>query len=382
MIDKASRVPWGARRKEDEMRKNRGFVALASAIALVAALFGGVSTALAATAAVPQVQKQLELNPGSTVSATFTYSITPKALSTGTGNEKTYTDGPAAAIADITLTDASNTANNTGKGAITFGGKSDASAFAHAGVYAWTIKENATQNTARLGAFQDDPQVYTLIATVVNGDTGLEFSSFVIAKGDVTTTTNADKTNEIKFDNKYTENTSENDADLTITKSVAGKQGDKSKQFEFTVTFTAPSVLPEGKTAEDVLNAITANTNNGATDIQFADAANGTRTVTFKAADAQSVTFSNVLVGTTYSVQEAAVDGYKQSWSATANGAESTTQANLLIGENANNGTMTNTHEDVTPTGLVINNLPFIMLGCVAVAGVVAYGAAKRKLEK
>ena len=43
---------------------------------------------------------------------------------------------------------------------------------------------------------------------------------------------------------------------------------------------------------------------------------------------------------------------------------------------------MTNTHEDVTPTGLVINNLPFIMLGCVAVAGVVAYGAAKRKLEK
>ena len=363
------------------MRKNRGFVALASAIALVAALFGGVSTALAATATVPQVQKQLELNPGSTVSATFTYSITPKALSTGTGNEKTYTDGPAAAIADITLTDASNTANNTGKGAITFGGKSDASAFAHAGVYAWTIKENATQNTTDVGAFQDDLQVYTLIATVVNGDNGLEFSSFVIAKGDVNSTANTDKAGAIEFDNKYTENTTENSADLTITKAVAGKQGDKSKQFEFTVTFTAPSVLPEGKTAEDVLNAITANAN-GATDIQFADAANGTRTVTFKAADAQSVTFSNVLVGTTYSVQETAVDGYTQSWKATANGIESASQANLLIGENANNGTMTNTHEDVTPTGLVINNLPFIMLGCVAVAGVVAYGAAKRKLEK
>ena len=381
MIDKASRVPWGARRKEDEIRKNRGFVALASAIALVAALFGGVSTALAATAAVPQVQKQLELNPGSTVSATFTYSITPKALSTGTGNEKTYTDGPAAAIADIPQTDASNTANNTGKGAITFGGKSDASAFAHAGVYAWTIKENATQNTG-VGTFQDDDKVYTLIATVVNGDNGLEFSSFVIAKGDVNSTANTDKAGAIEFDNKYTENTTENSADLTITKAVAGKQGDKSKQFEFTVTFTAPSVLPEGKTAEDVLNAITANTNNGATDIQFADAANGTRTVTFKAADAKGVTFSNVLVGTTYTVSETAVDGYTQSWKATANGIESASQANLLIGENANNGTMTNTHEDVTPTGLVINNLPFIMLGCVAVAGVVAYGAAKRKLEK
>ena len=364
------------------MRKNRGFVALASAIALVAALFGGVSTALAATATVPQVQKQLELNPGSTVSATFTYSITPKALSTGTGNEKTYTDGPAAAIADITLTDASNTANNTGKGAITFGGKSDASAFAHAGVYAWTIKENATQNTG-VGTFQDDDKVYTLIATVVNGDNGLEFSSFVIAKGDVNSTANPDKASAIEFDNKYTENTTENNTDLTITKAVAGKQGDKSKQFEFTVTFTAPSVLPEGKTAEDVLNAITANAN-GATDIQFADAADGatTRTVTFKAADAKGVTFSNVLVGTTYSVQETKVDGYTQSWKATANGAESTSQDNLLIGEKTNNGTMTNTHSDVTPTGLIINNLPFIMLGCVAVAGVVAYGAAKRKLEK
>jgi hypothetical protein len=365
------------------MRKNRGFVALASAIALVAALFGGVSTARAATATVPQVQKQLDLNPGSTVSATFTYSIEPKELSTGVGNEMTYTDGPTAAIADITLTDASSTAKNTGTGAITFGGKSDASAFAHAGVYAWTIKENTTQNTG-VGTFQDDPQVYTLIATVVNGDNGLEFSPFVIAKGDVSSTTNTDKATAIKFDNKYTETTTENSNDLTITKAVEGKQGDKSKQFEFTVTFTAPSVPPEGKTAADVLNAITATANNDATVVKSDKAADGatTRTITFKAADAQSVTFSNVLVGTTYSVQETAVDGYTQSWTATANGTESTSQANLLIGENANNGTMTNKHSDVTPTGLVINNLPFIMLGCVAVAGVVAYGAAKRKLEK
>ena len=365
------------------MRKNRGFVALASAIALVAALFGGVSTALAATATVPQVQKQLDLNPGSTVSATFTYTIMPKALTTGNGTETTYTDGPTAAIAPIALTNASSTANYTGTGAITFGGKSDASAFTHAGVYAWTIKENPTQNTTGVGAFQDDPQVYTLIATVVNGDNGLEFSSFVIAKGDVNSTANTDKASAIEFDNKYTETTSENNTNLTITKEVAGKQGDKSKQFEFTVTFTAPSVLPNGQTAAQALNAITA-TANGATDIQFADAADGatTRTVTFKAADAKGVTFSNVLVGTTYSVQETKVDGYTQSWKATANGAESTSQDNLLIGEKTNNGTMTNTHSDVTPTGLIINNLPFIMLGCVAVAGVVAYGAAKRKLEK
>ena len=53
-----------------------------------------------------------------------------------------------------------------------------------------------------------------------------------------------------------------------------------------------------------------------------------------------------------------------------------------LIGENANTGTMTNTHSDITPTGLVINNAPFIVMIGAAAAGVVAYGSAKRKLEK
>lgn len=349
-------------------------------LALSAALMMGMAVP-AFAADIPSVGKTLEMNAGSTVTATFQYTATPIALSTGNGAEQTYTDGPAANIADITLTDATSTANNTGTGAITFGGAAGASAFTHAGVYAWKITEN-TGTYSGTGEMQYDPQVYTLIVTVANGASGLEFSSVVVAKGEATSVTNSDKVSgaTIPFKNKYTEGTSGN-TDLTITKKVAGNQADKTKKFDFTVTFKAPAVLPAGQDAAAVLNAINP-VANGATDVVKATATGDTMTVTFKAADANAVTFENVLVGTTYTIAEAAADGYTQSYAAVANGESSTSQSNLLIGKNTNTGTMTNTYTDITPTGLVLNNLPFILMGLVAVAGLIVYGAAKRKLER
>lgn len=363
------------------MRKQRGFAAFAVAAALSLSM---ATPAFAATDILPSVGKTLELNEGSTVTATFKYTATPVALSTGNGSEKTYTDGPAVTIADITLTDATSTANNTGKGVITFDGAYDASAFPHAGVYAWKITEN-TGTYSGIGEMQYDPQVYTLIVTVGNGANGLKFSSIVIAKGAATSVTNPDKVDfdDIPFTNKYTERTDEQSTptDLTITKRVTGNQGDKTKAFEFEVTFTAPSVLPSGKSAADVLNAITA-TANGATITEQGNTTGTARIFKFTAADAKSVTFSNILVGTTYAVSETPVAGYTQGWAAVSNGANVTAQTGVLVGEETNTATMTNSHIDITPTGLIMNNAPFIALGAVAVAGVVAYGAAKRKLEK
>ena len=388
------------------MRKSRRLAALALVMAFAVAVFGFASPAYAADAAqVPQVQKTLQMNAGSTVTATFSYTITPKALSTGNGSEQTYTDGPAATVDNITLTNATSTANNTGTGSIKFGGATDASNFTHAGVYAWTIKENASvTNGPANGEFQYDGQTYTLIATVVPKDGGgFQFGTVVVAKGDVTTTTNDDKVSgtTIPFDqNKYTENTNDQPDDpnpdnpdnpdnpgksntnLVVKKAVAGAQGDKSKQFTFTVTFKAPSVLPAGKTAADVLNDINPVVTGGATITGQAQATGDTRTFTFTAADAQGVTFANLLVGTTYDITETSEAGYTQSFAAVANGTGVTSQSGILVGEKTNTATMTNTHSDVTPTGLIINNLPFVLMGTVAVAGMVLYGTAKRKLEK
>lgn len=389
------------------MRKSRRWTALALAMALAVAAFGFASPAFAADAAqVPQVQKTLQMNAGSTVSATFSYTITPKALSTGNGSEQTYTDGPAATVDNITLSNATSTANNTGTGSIKFGDATDASHFTHAGVYAWTIKENASvTNGPTNGEFQYDGQTYTLIATVVPDDagTGFQFASVVVVKGEATSTTNADKVSgtTIPFDqNKYTENTNDqpdnpnpdnpdnpdnpgkSNTNLVVKKAVTGAQGDKSKQFTFTVTFHAPAVLPDGQSAAQILSAIHPVPTNGAHITDEGTVTGDTRTVTFTAADAQGVTFANLLVGTTYDITETSEAGYTQSFAAVANGTGVTSQSGILVGEKTNTATMTNAHSDVTPTGLIINNLPFVLMGAVAVAGMVLYGTAKRKLEK
>lgn len=360
--------------------KKRGMLA---GLALAAALMLGMSIPAFAAATAPTVDKTLQVNNGSSVTATFSYTATAKALTVGDTAETTYTDGPAVAIADIALT--ATNAQATGTGAITFGGQADASAFTHAGTYAWVIKETANTYSG-IGTMQYDPQVYTLIATVENGTSGLEFGSFVIAKGEASSTTNADKATSLAFTNKYTETTSDQTTptDLTITKAVTGAQADKTKKFEFTVTFDASSltVLPAGKTATQVLDDIAADTAGGATDVVATAASGNTRVITFKAADAKSIKFTNVLAGVTYTIAETDVAGYTKSYAAVANGTNSTSTSGLLVGENTNTGTMTNAYTPITPTGLVVNNLPFILMGLVAVAGLVVYGAAKRKLER
>lgn len=91
------------------------------------------------------VTKTLQLNPGSTVDETFTFTATPVQLNAtatdGTATEPTKHGTetfPAATINDIKIEgDGSSTAEdaNTGKSDIIFG------TFPHAGVYAWTIEE-------------------------------------------------------------------------------------------------------------------------------------------------------------------------------------------------------------------------------------------------
>jgi hypothetical protein len=91
---------------------------------------------------------------------------------------------------------------------------------------------------------------------------------------------------------------------------------------------------------------------------------------------------SNVLVGTTYNVEETAVAGYTQSYAAVSNGANVTDTSDVLVGEKTNTGTMTNAYNDITITGVLLNSAPFILLGAIAVAGMVAYGMIKRKMAR
>ena len=348
--------------------------ASAAGIALVMALspVAAIADEAAAVDTGIDVTKNLMLNDGSTVATSFNFSVTKTQL-TVQGDEKT---APTSEVPDLTIADIAYTTNGESAGTNTKTSDIKVGAYPHAGIYAWTITETTGSEAGM--QYNTDAKTYTLIANVVNGDNGLT-ATYSVVDGTLTTVPSkqgdATKVDTATFTNKYTESANGECTDLTITKTVAGNQGDKTKDFSFTVTFTAPSVLPAGQTAEQYLAGITVT---GAT-----DAVNNNGTVTFKLKDGQTATFANVLAGTKYSVEETAVAGYQQGWTATENGtAGATKQSGLLAGEGENSGTMTNTHNDVTPTGIVINNMPYIVMAGAAVAGVVAYGAAKRKLEQ
>ena len=52
---------------------------------------------------------------------------------------------------------------------------------------------------------------------------------------------------------------------------------------------------------------------------------------------------------------------------------------NNLVGEAENKVTFTNTHKGVVPTGILMNNLPFILLVAVAIVAFVSLAVIKRR---
>lgn len=352
--------------------------AIAAGLSLVMAL-----SPVAAFAETPSVTKSLQVNEGSHVTATFAFNGEKKQLTDENGNKTVGIDDaafPGITIDSMAFTNATKGANEAKS--ITLD-----KPFTHAGVYAWEVTE--TQNTyTGTGEMQYDVTHYTVTATVTNAEgaeavtgehaAGLAVEWKVANKFDGKTSPDgADKSADLSFTNKYTEPADNDDKQdngtLKITKKLDGKQADTTKDFSFKVTFTAPEVLPANTNADQYLAAVTVNGETG-------KVVNGVATFTLKGGE--TATFGNLIAGTKYSVEETEVAGYEQGWKAVANGNEVTDKSGILIGENANSGEMTNKYKDVTPTGLVINNMPYIVMAGAAVAGVVAYGSAKRKLEK
>lgn len=310
------------------------------------------------TAGAPQVTKHFVMAEGLEIpSETFRFTATA------------VTEGaPTATIADVSYVsgDTLGTLDN-GKysidksAAITFGD------FPHAGLYEYTVAETAGSTT---GVTYDDAS-YNLRVYVVNKDGGdLEVQTITAAKND-------EKQDEIGFTNTYRKN-----ASLTISKSTVGSMADKTKGFAFTITFTK-----SGTESDDVTSYT------GKIGEENVVCNVGTET-TFYLHDGESLVFDSLPVGTRYVVTEqAAQDGYKPSVNVVENGVEqtersaadteslSTAEANAtnLVGENENKVEFTNTYDDIPVTGLVLNNLPAVMLIAISAAALVLLTLCKRR---
>jgi len=244
--------------------------------------------------------------------------------------------------------------------------------FPHAGVYTYTVQETAGKTSVENGTVTYDGSVYTVRVYVRNTENGgLAIDQITAAKG---AEGQEVKQSEIKFVNKFEKKTN-----LVVKKNTVGDLADKTKAFTFNVTFTKPA------------------TYDGSTFVSGNDTYTFGQEYTFTLADGGQKVFSNLPAGTRYVVTEVgSADGYapsvtvvengKQTVNKTAADADSLATAETgktnLAGEGTNTVTFTNTYKDVPITGIIMNNLPFVILILAAAAGIVGYLVIRRRVAR
>lgn len=219
------------------------------------------------------------------------------------------------------------------------------------GVYYYTFSEVATNNYT--GVTYNKTEM-TLKVTVVY-ENGLKNVVAIYAAGK-----NADKTD--VFENTYSVGT------VAVTKKVTGNLGDKTKKYDITVSFAAA----DGTTLK---STIYASTDGGATKA----ALNG-YTWTGSLADAETVKFYNVPVGTEYTVTEADYSSLGYTTTITTEDGNSKTGSIDKVEDDT--VTIENNKTDTIDTGISLDNAPYmILMALVVVAGaalIVKRAAANR----
>ena len=269
----------------------------------------------------------------------------------------------------------------------------------HAGEYVYSIVENESGYTLGTGETLTYSQAtYKLYVRVANGNSGLYVANVMAERvvddnGD--TVSPGEKVNPepgngagngLAFTNVFTKRGGGTDIDsLTISNTVDGTYGDRTKQFNFSLTLT---------------NAPTSSTTSYTGTITKADSTTSTVTVTpgtsqtFTLAHGEKLIFSDLPAGTTYILSQTGATGYKPSYSVIENGGtpSAASAANFgdglatgsrLVGENVNSADFTNTYNTITDTGILVNNLPFIVLigvSLLALGAVVV--SRKRKMGR
>ncbi|MCL1847732.1 MAG: hypothetical protein FWF91_07210 [Coriobacteriia bacterium] len=198
------------------------------------------------------------------------------------------------------------------------------------------------------------------------------------------------------------------DGVLVISKAVAGGElADPGQYFDFDVTvFNPETVVDPTKTykayvvdAKGIVSAIPAGQapadtikNDGANDyIEFTTA----ELAKIQLKDGQSLSFIDLPVGSSFTVMEIDPKNYTASYTLTIDGKSVETvtapaagaslglSKPVYTGEKENSTAFTNTYRDVTPMGIAVDNLPYLVLIGIALLGLAGFIAAKaRKKSK
>lgn len=301
--------------------------------------------------------------------------------------------------AEVTIPDISFSAVETGtttkRAEVKFPNWTDA------GKYEYTVTETKTAPEITDVAHQKmimSKAAYTMDVYVSNVGNGFEISNIIVNKkqndkGEATTgkvDISDTKNNEFSFTNTYVQEagtgtdpinpgpTYTDDGSLNVTKTIVANGGtvDAEKEFDFTATFTFPT-----GTDATTLGGVKANGN----DI----AANKDGNYTFKLKANKNMKFTGLPVGTKINVTESATPNYKGSAKSVFNGQQPTNvealkyneaiTVNNTLGQKQNKVDVTNTYNVVPTTGIIMNNLPYVLMIALCGAALMAFVAFKRR---
>ena len=361
------------------------------------------------TSAKVSINKVLNIAEGiTTPEATFTFTFTPKTGTSSNGAPYETIDSSNGQITDKNVSYSGTDVLATGQTSIK---KETGDIFrevnyTHAGEYVYTVAEKQNvgwkviqKNGSPIDFMTYDNRNYEMHVIVKNKTTGGTYISSVYFKqvsqsvnGKVKTSESLTTYKYDLFNNIYRKNAGKitdpnepnpnkpnvskvdpNAKSLVIKKVVSGATADKSIDFTFKLTFTKAST----ETSQSITGKI------GETSKTFVYGQETTITLRHD----QSLVFDTIPAGTRYKLVETGSQGYTASAAYTENGASKNqagtvstnfTQDSILIGEKPNDNTITNSLPDVTPTGLLIDNLPFILMIGLGLAGFVVL-SKKRK---
>lgn len=292
----------------------------------------------------PVVPKIYKVNNGTAPAETFTFSFAGVSYKNGDG--ETIADATIPAIDNVTISfgDISETASKSVPVDI------DANDY-ELGVYTYKVTEVAGSTA---GVTYSNEELY-LVLTILRDENS---NQHYVAAMHYESATGTNKSS--GFTNEY------DAGSLSVTKDIKGNMADMDKEFAFTIVFNAPS----GKT---VNSAITVNKPDGESEYIIFPEGETTYTYTINLGDDDTVTFTNIPKGVTYTVSEDP-ENYTS---------EHTTVADGSISANNDDADLwTNTLTNEVDTGIDMDSVPYILLLAVACMGLFVFISKKRMMRE
>ena len=217
------------------------------------------------------------------------------------------------------------------------------------GVYTYTFTEE-DGGTAGV-SYHTSP--ITLKVTVIEQNGKVRVAAVHTEDGANGTVADGKKSDD--FDNTYSAGS------LSVKKVVEGIMGDRDKNFTVTVTFTAPA-------GDTVRSDITYTDDSATNNVTLT---NGVATAVITLKHDETVTFTNIPYGVTYTVDE--TDYTNEGYATTGEVTEAKT-----INSDSVTETITNTKGGTVDTGITMDSMPYIVLLALAVVGLAAVTMKKR----